>query len=98
MNTIQIGEVTISTDHYIGGKRVVSEKTFTDISPIDQSVLGEISAGGPEEVDLAVQAARDAFPAWAALGPEGRGEFLDKLAEVIERRVPDLALVETTDN
>jgi betaine-aldehyde dehydrogenase/5-carboxymethyl-2-hydroxymuconic-semialdehyde dehydrogenase len=98
MSFISIGDVKISTDHYIGGKRISSEKTFTDISPIDGSLLGEVSAGGAKEADMAVQAARDAFPAWAALGPEGRAQYLDKLAEVIERRVPDLALVETTDN
>lgn len=98
MSTITIGDVQISTEHYIGGKRVASAKTFTDISPIDGAVLGEVSAGGQKEADMAVQAANEAFPAWAALGPHGRAEYLDKLAEVIERRVPDLALVETTDN
>jgi betaine-aldehyde dehydrogenase/5-carboxymethyl-2-hydroxymuconic-semialdehyde dehydrogenase len=98
MSFITIGDVRISTDHYIGGRRVASEKKFTDISPIDGSTLGEISAGGAYEADLAVQAARDAFPAWAALGAEGRAVYLDRLAEVIERRVPDLALVETADN
>jgi acyl-CoA reductase-like NAD-dependent aldehyde dehydrogenase len=98
MGSIKIGDVSISTDHYIGGERVSSAKTFTDISPIDGRILGEISAGGAKEADMAVQAAREAFPAWAALGPEGRAHYLDKLAEVIEARVPDLALVETTDN
>lgn len=98
MTMIQIGDVQISADHYINGERVSSQKTFTDISPIDGSILGEVSAGGQQEADLAVKAANDAFPAWAALGSHGRAEYLDKLAEVIERRVPDLALVETTDN
>ncbi|MEL7235339.1 MAG: aldehyde dehydrogenase family protein, partial [Chloroflexota bacterium] len=98
MGFIQIGEVRISTDHYINGERVASEQTFTDISPIDGTVLGEVSRGGKKEADMAVKAASDAFPAWAALGPEGRAEYLDRLADVIERRVPDLALVETTDN
>lgn len=98
MNFLQIGEVQISTDHYINGQRVGSERRFTDLSPLDGSVLGTIAAGGQREADLAVQAARDAFPAWAALGPAGRAPYLDRLAEVIERRVPDLALVETTDN
>ncbi len=98
MGEITIDEFTISTDHYIGGERIASEKTFTDISPIDGRVLGEISAGGQKEVDLAVQAAQDAFPAWAALGPEGRLPYLEKLAHIIEERVDALAKVETTDN
>lgn len=98
MSSITIGDVRISPDHYIGGQRIASATTFTDISPIDGAVLGEVSAGGVLEADLAVQAAKKAFPEWAALGPQGRAEYLDKLAHVIERRVPDLALVETTDN
>jgi acyl-CoA reductase-like NAD-dependent aldehyde dehydrogenase len=98
MNFITIGDVQISTDHYINGQRVASARRFTDISPIDGRVLGEISAGGADEAALAVAAARAAFPAWAALGADGRAVYLDRLAEIIERRVPDLALVETTDN
>ncbi len=98
MSFIQIGDVKISTEHYIDGKRVGSEQTFTDISPIDGAVLGEIARGGQKEADMAVAAAKAAFPAWAALGPHGRADYLDKLAHIIEERVPDLALIETTDN
>lgn len=95
---IRIAGVEVSPDHYIGGQRVRSEATFTVISPIDESVLGEVSAGGPAEIDLAVQAAKKAFPAWAALGPKGRGHYLKKLADVIEAHIEELAIVETTDN
>ena len=95
---ISIDEFTISTDHYIGGKRFSSAKTFTDISPIDGRVLGEVSAGGQQEADLAVAAAKESFPAWAALGSEGRLPYLEKLAHIIEENVDALAKVETTDN
>jgi betaine-aldehyde dehydrogenase/5-carboxymethyl-2-hydroxymuconic-semialdehyde dehydrogenase len=98
MQEIIIDQTRISSAHYIGGKRVSSERKFIDLSPIDSSVLGEISAAGPMEVDMAVKAAREAFPAWAALGPRGRLPYLEKLAHIIEERVPELALVETTDN
>lgn len=98
MGEVIIQNRRISTDHYINGKRVASAKTFDDISPIDQSLLGRISAGGAEEVEAAVSAARQAFPGWAALGPAGRGVYLRRLADVIESRVEDLAIIETTDN
>jgi acyl-CoA reductase-like NAD-dependent aldehyde dehydrogenase len=96
--TMEIAGVQVSPHHYINGKRVSSTKTFEVMSPIDMSVLGYVSAGGKAEVDAAVEAAKKAFPAWAALGPEGRAEYLDKLAHIIEERVPDLAIVETTNN
>lgn len=84
--------------HYIGGRRVPSPQTFADLSPIDESRLADVARGRPEEVDAAVAAAREAFPAWAALGPEGRGEHLFRLADLIEDRVEELAAVETADN
>ena len=98
MNKISINEYQISPNHYINGQRVASPRTFTDISPIDGRVLGEVSAGGQAEVDAAVAAAKAAFPAWAALGPEGRLHYLERLAHVIEHNAEMLARVETTDN
>jgi acyl-CoA reductase-like NAD-dependent aldehyde dehydrogenase len=87
----------VSPDHYIGGERVSSARTFTDISPIDGSVIAEVSRAGEEEVDRAVRAARDAFPGWAALGPAGRAEHLHRLADLIDANVERLAQVETLD-
>ncbi len=98
MTEILIDKYQISPNHYINGKRVASPRTFTDISPIDGRVLGEVSAGGQAEVDAAVAAAKAAFPAWAALGAEGRLPYLERLAHVIEHNAEMLARVETTDN
>jgi acyl-CoA reductase-like NAD-dependent aldehyde dehydrogenase len=76
----------VSPDHFIGGERVASERTFTDISPIDGRVIAE-----------AVRAAHDAFPAWAALGAAGRAEHLRRLADLIDANVERLAQVECLD-
>ena len=93
-----VAGVEVSPDHYIGGERVSSADTFADVSPIDESPLADVSRGGADEVNAAVEAARAAFPAWAALGPEGRGEHLFRLAGLIEERVQTLAAVETADS
>ncbi|MFM6974395.1 MAG: aldehyde dehydrogenase [Agromyces sp.] len=98
MTTVEIAGVTVDTRHYIGGQRVASDTTFTNTSPIDGTFLGEIARGGQREVDLAVQAARDAFPLWSALGPVKRGEMLLKLAELVEANVEELSQIETLDN
>ena len=42
-------------------------------------------------------AAVDAFPAWAALGPAGRGELLHRLADLVDAHTEDIAIVETVD-
>lgn len=98
MSKAHVFGVDIDTRHFIGGNRIASAETYTDLSPIDLSELGQISRGGAKEIDLAVQAAKAAFPAWAALGPEGRGKLLFKLADLIEENVELLANVETLDN
>jgi aminomuconate-semialdehyde/2-hydroxymuconate-6-semialdehyde dehydrogenase len=95
---ITIAGRKISPDHFINNARVSSAQTFEVRSAIDESVLGHVARGSKHEVNLAVQAAKDAFPAWAALGPERRLHHLEKLAHVIEARVEDLAHVETTNN
>jgi len=84
--------------HWIGGRRVASARTFTDLSPIDESPLAEISRGGPAEVEAAVRAAADAYPRWAATPPDDRAAILGAIADGIEKRGPDLARLETLDN
>ncbi len=98
MSVTKVAGVEISTEHFIGGKRVGSRETFADLSPIDGAHLADVSAGGASEVDAAVAAARGAFPAWAELGPQGRLPILQRFAKGIEARAKELALVETTDN
>lgn len=95
---VNVAGVEISPDHYIDGTRVKSKDRFLDRSPIDGSALAEISAGGEAEAEMAVSAARRAFPAWAALGPEGRAPILRRFAAGIQARVAQLAAVETLDN
>lgn len=98
MEPILVEGVRVSPNHFIDGERISSNATFEDISPIDETSLGYVAAGGPAEVEAAVAAAQKAFPAWAALGPQGRGQYLRRLADVIESHTEELAAVETRDN
>ncbi len=93
-----ISGVEVSTDHFIAGCRIPSKRKFANYSPIDGAHLADMSAGGKAEIDQAVASARAAFPAWAALGAEGRAPILKRFAEGILARAHDLAIVETTDN
>lgn len=98
MPDVHCGRVVVSGSHFIDGKRVASPDTLDVVSPIDGARLGAVSAAGADEVDLAVDAAARAFPAWASSGPSERGAVLRRLADLIERSVEDLALVETINN
>src|SRR5690242_2593716 len=96
--TAKIAGVAVDTRHWIGGQRVSSAGTFTDVSPVGEEPLAEVSAGGAAEVDAATAAAAAAFPAWAATSPGERADLLRAVADGIERRSEDLAQVETMDN
>ncbi len=98
MHQVQLAGLTVDTRHWIGGQRVASETTFESVSPVDGAVLAEVARGGAREVDAAVDAARAAFPGWRDLGPQGRGEILHRLADLIEQHVEQLAQLETLDN
>ncbi|MFV0461239.1 MAG: aldehyde dehydrogenase [Actinomycetales bacterium] len=90
--------VQVDLRHWIGGERVASAETFSDISPIDETEIARVHSGGVAEVDRAVLAAREAFPAWAALPVAERSAILRRVADGVEARVEDLAAVETRDN
>ena len=98
MTTATVEGVDVDTRHWIGGERVSSESTFTDISPIDEQPIAKISSGSALEVDAAVQAAQHAFPGWAAMPRSERAELLRKVADGIDDRAEELARVETRDN
>ena len=58
--------------HYINGSWIDGDGSYAVFSPINGEILGEMPAGTEAEVQAAVAGAHSAFPAWAALGAEGR--------------------------
>ena len=70
MSMAIVAGVSVDTRHFIGGKRIASPNTFPDHSPIDGVHLADISRGGAKEVDLAVAAAKAAFPIWSQMSPK----------------------------
>ncbi|MFD9958266.1 aldehyde dehydrogenase [Amycolatopsis sp. NPDC058986] len=93
-----VAGVPVSADHWIGGRRVASTDRFTDVSPIDEAPLTEIARGTAADVDAAVTAAQTAFAGWSRTSREERASLLHALADGVEKRLEDLAIVETTDN
>ena len=98
VSTARVAGVDVDTRHWIGGRRVGSAATFTDISPIDEQPIAEIARGTSADVSAAVQAAREAFGGWSSTSPELRSRALNAIADGIERRAEELAQVETCDN
>lgn len=98
MTEATVAGVAVDTRHWIGGTRVASEAAFPDVSPLDGTVIAHIARGGAAEARAAVQAARDAFPGWAATPAAERARLLHAIADGVDKRLAELAIVETTDN
>ena len=85
--------------HLIDGERVpsLSGESFANESPVDNSDLGNVAAGDAKDIDLACQAAERAFPDWAAMNGAKRRDLLHAIADGIEARAREIALVESWD-
>ena len=79
--------MTSALHHFIGGERVSAETPHASLNPSNtDDVVARFPAGGQAEVDAAVQAARQAFPAWSEASPELRSDCLDRIGETILKR------------
>jgi len=45
-STASVAGVDVDTRHWIGGRRVASAETFTDVSPIDEAPIAEVARDG----------------------------------------------------
>jgi acyl-CoA reductase-like NAD-dependent aldehyde dehydrogenase len=87
--------------HFIGGEWVESADgtSFETIDPATGQPITELAQGGPQDVDRAVAAAREAFDgAWARVSPSKRTGMIWALAEAIKANLPELAELESLDN
>jgi phenylacetaldehyde dehydrogenase len=84
----------------IGGKwqDAQSGKTFDVFNPATGKVIAKVAEGDKADIDLAVKAARAAFPKWAARSPAERQMILWRVAELIDKHGDELAQLETLDN
>ena len=85
--------------HLIDGALVpsTSGETFSNVSPIDGSHLGDVAAGDAADIDLAAKAADAAFAEWGQLQGVERRRILHAVADKIEERAHQIAVTESVD-
>ena len=86
--------------NFIGGKFVapVKGQYFDNVSPVDGQVFTQAARSTQEDIDLALDAAHEAFPAWSTSSATERSNALLKIAQVMEDNFEYLATLETIDN
>ncbi|MAD70284.1 MAG: aldehyde dehydrogenase [Alcanivorax sp.] len=87
-------------ENYIGGQWVapVKGQYFDNVSPVNGRVFCQIPRSSAEDIDLALDAAHRAAPAWGKTSVAERGNLLLKIADRIEQNLEALAVAETWDN
>jgi aldehyde dehydrogenase (NAD+) len=82
---------------FIGGRFVEpqSGKYFETINPATEGVLAEVADAGPQDVELAVKAARDAAAAWQALPGSERSKYIFRIARMLQERSREFAVLES---
>jgi gamma-glutamyl-gamma-aminobutyraldehyde dehydrogenase len=77
-----------------------SGKTFATVNPATGEKLADVAACGPEDVDFAVQKAREAFEdgRWSRIAPGERKDILIRFAKLLTRNARELAVMESIDS
>ncbi len=85
---------------FVGGqwRPAASGKTLDVYNPATAEVISRVPAGDAADIDAAVDAARGAFRTWRKSRPAQREKLLLDLADALEARADDFALLETLDN
>lgn len=92
--------VPIQLQNFIGGEFIAPAggKYLDNIDPATGKVSGQIPDSTEEDVEKAVAAAKAAFPEWSNTPVEKRFLVLNKIAELIDENLDEIALAETNDN
>jgi acyl-CoA reductase-like NAD-dependent aldehyde dehydrogenase len=76
---------------WIGGDRVDGSKgTYQVVNPATEEIVGLAPEATADDARQAAAAAADAFPGWSQTSPKERARLLDRAADLLQQRIPDL--------
>jgi aldehyde dehydrogenase len=87
-------------DNFIGGEFVapVKGQYFENPTPVTGQTSTEVARGTAEDIELALDAAHGAAPAWGKTSATDRANILIKMADRIEANLETIAIAEAWDN
>jgi aminomuconate-semialdehyde/2-hydroxymuconate-6-semialdehyde dehydrogenase len=93
-------QIPYHLENYIGGNLIgpLSGKFLDNINPATGEVYGQIPDSNEKDLEAAVHAAQKAFPGWSNTSVEQRFKILNRIADLIDKNLEELALAETNDN
>ncbi|HLM34413.1 MAG TPA: aldehyde dehydrogenase family protein, partial [Gaiellaceae bacterium] len=87
-------------NHWIGGRAYEgrSGRTGAVYNPATGQQTGAVDFATADEVDAAVRAARDAFPAWRSLSLAKRADLFFRIRELVHDNLGELAKILTAEH
>jgi aldehyde dehydrogenase len=87
-------------DNWIGGeyRTPVLGRYFSNVTPITGQHLCDVARSSAEDVELALDAAHAAAPAWGRMSVAARAIILNRIADRLEQNLEAIAVIETIDN
>ena len=83
--------------HIIAGEKVSAGETFDTLDPASNEKIASVASGTAAEIDRAARAAEAAFRPWRDVPGAKRRKILHAIADAIEKRADEIALVESSD-
>ena len=85
---------------WIGGKWVDAEsgKTYPVFNPATEEEIAQLPLGGKVDVDMAVAAAKKAFPAWSKKSQGERSRIMSQIAAAIKENAQEIGRLESIDH
>jgi aminomuconate-semialdehyde/2-hydroxymuconate-6-semialdehyde dehydrogenase len=93
-------EIPYYLENYIGGNFIapLSGKFIDCINPATGEIYCQTPDSNEKDANAAVLAAQQAFPSWSTTAVEQRFKILNRIAELIDEHLDELAVAETNDN
>lgn len=85
--------IKIYSKHYINGEWVEAQsgETLDVVNPTTEEIIARVPQGTPQEIDLAVAAAKAAFDSWSQTPVAERADWLRKIQEKAAARQEEIA-------
>ena len=85
--------------HYINGSEITSaEVTLPVFNPATGNISGQVAVADRHTLELALDAADRAFPAWRATPPQKRAQILFRFKRLLEENADDLCRLITAEH
>ncbi|TYR15009.1 acetaldehyde dehydrogenase ExaC [Corynebacterium urealyticum] len=87
-------------DNFIGGEWIppVDGEYLDNVTPVTGEVFCQVARGKAADIELALDAAHKAAPAWGKTSPAERALILHRIADRIEENLEEIAVADTWDN